>query len=175
MHKDSVMSVKFDPGSGRVCASASADGMVMITSAYDPEIDTDGEGPFAGVTAEAGEILFKFKSSCWNNTCAFSPSGQTLAFASHDCEMHFIEFTPEIVSSLAKPASKKVIYKGKPILNGCFIREDAYIGCGFDNAPMLFKLEGGNWVFKGSIDPGYGQTRSSSIGQSSFERTALFD
>jgi hypothetical protein len=46
-----VTSVKFDPGSGRVIASASCDGKVLITSAYDDKLDTDGTGPFAGVTA----------------------------------------------------------------------------------------------------------------------------
>jgi len=47
LHKASVMSVRFDPGSSRVVASASADGMVYITSCYDPEFDTEGTGPFA--------------------------------------------------------------------------------------------------------------------------------
>ena len=34
LHKASVMTVRFDPGSGRVVASASCDGSVVITSAY---------------------------------------------------------------------------------------------------------------------------------------------
>lgn len=46
-----MTSVRFDPGSGRVIASASCDGKVLITSAYDDKLDTDGTGPFAGVTA----------------------------------------------------------------------------------------------------------------------------
>lgn len=81
LHKASVMSVRFDPGASRVVASASADGMVYVTSCYDPDFDLEGTGPFAAVTAERGEILFKFKSSVWNNTLNFSPSGKTLAFA----------------------------------------------------------------------------------------------
>jgi WD40 repeat protein len=97
LHKASVTSVRFDPGSGRVVASASADGKVIITSCYDSEIDNDGTGPFAGVTNEENETLFTFKSNVWNNTLAWSPSSTTLAFASHDCEMHFIEFTAENV------------------------------------------------------------------------------
>lgn len=99
LHKDSVMSVKFDPGSSRVIASASADGKVLITSAYKPDLDTAGTGPFAGVTDEENSILFTFKTNCWNSTLAFSPSGSCLAFASYDCEMHFVEFTAEIVAS----------------------------------------------------------------------------
>ena len=99
-----MLAVRFDPGSGRVVASASADGSVLITSAYKEELDTDaGSGPFAGVTDESGEILFRLKTNVWNNTLAFSPSGATLAFASHDCEMHFATFTADSVASKTKP------------------------------------------------------------------------
>ena len=95
LHKASVTTVRFDPGSGRALASCSADGTVVVSSAYNAEIDNDGTGPFAGVTSEAGDIIFKLKTNVWNNTLAFSPSGATLAFASHDCEMHFTDFTAE--------------------------------------------------------------------------------
>lgn len=99
LHKDSVTSVKFDPGSSRVIASASSDGRVLISAAYIPALDTAGTGPFAGVTNELNEVLFTFKTNCWNSTLDFSPSGEILAFASYDSEMHFVEFTPEIVAS----------------------------------------------------------------------------
>jgi len=96
--------VRFDPGSGRAVASCSADGTVIIASAYN-EIDTDGEGPFAGITEEAGTTIFKFNTRVWNNTLAFSPSGNSLAFASHNCEMHFMDFTADIVNSKTKPST----------------------------------------------------------------------
>ena len=99
LHKASVLCTRFDPGSGRVVASASADGTVLITSAFNEVLDTDGSGPFAGVTAEAGTVLFRMKSSVWNNTLSFSPSGATLAFA---CKCHstlltlFLLFSPRL-------------------------------------------------------------------------------
>lgn len=145
LHKASVTCVRFDPGSGRAVASCSADGTVVIASAYN-EIDTDGSGPFAGVTDEAGTPIFKFKTNVWNNTLAFSPSGNSLAFASHNCEMHFMDFTADGVNSKTKPATKRVVYSGNPILTGMFISENTYIGCGFDNAPLIFKRQGdGSW------------------------------
>ncbi len=104
LHKASVVCVRFDPGSGRVVASASADGTVVVTSAYKEELDTEaGTGPFSGVVDGYGEILFRMKTNVWNNTLSWSPSGATLAFASHDCEVHFAEFTAEIVASKTKP------------------------------------------------------------------------
>ena len=83
LHKASVTCVRFDPGSGRAIASASADGSVIVTSAYSEELDSAdaGTGPFAGLTEEVGTVLFRLKTNVWNNTLSFSPSGSTLAFA----------------------------------------------------------------------------------------------
>jgi WD40 repeat protein len=76
LHKASVVAVRFDPGSGHVVASASADGSVIITSCYDENIDKNSKavGPFAGVTSDTDEI-FKFTNDAWVNTVEFSPSG----------------------------------------------------------------------------------------------------
>ena len=52
LHKASVNTVRFDPGSGRVVASASCDGSVIITSSYNPDLDegdSSAYGPFASV------------------------------------------------------------------------------------------------------------------------------
>jgi hypothetical protein len=46
------------------------------------------------------------------------------------------------VASKEEPPVEKVVFKGNPILNGIFIDESHYIGCGFDNAPMLFTNDG---------------------------------
>jgi len=47
LHDGSVVSVKFDPLSSRVIASASIDGTVVISSAYDPDLDANSTaGPF---------------------------------------------------------------------------------------------------------------------------------
>jgi len=129
------------------------------------------------VTAERGENLFKFKSSVWNNTLAFSQSGKTLAFASHDCELHFVEFSEETVQSLSKPKSKRVNYAGNPILNGHFINEYTYIGCGFDNVPLIFKKQSdGNWTYEGSMDPGFNSVKQSKIPNNAFGgRTVFFE
>ena len=172
-----MTTVRFDPLSGRVVASASADGQVIITSAFNEEIDTDGSGPFAGVTDEVGTVLFRLKTNVWNNTLAWSPSGATLAFASHDCEMHFAEFTAESVGSKTKPASKRIVYNGNPVVTGSFISENTYIGCGFDNVPLAFKKQAdGNWQFGGSLDPGFTRASASRINNNAFGgRTVFFD
>lgn len=86
LHDGTVVSVKFDPLSSRVVASASIDGTVCISSAFDPDLDTSSTaGPFGSVTTnykDAQETIFKFKCSEWVNTVSFSSSGSTICYAS---------------------------------------------------------------------------------------------
>lgn len=62
-----------------------------------------------------------------------------------------------------KPAVEKVIFKGNPILKGLFLDENHFVGCGFDNAPLLFKHNGKTWTFSKSMDPGYGKKKAAKI------------
>ena len=95
----------------------------------------------------------------------------------HDSEIHFVHFTKECVASRDKPSSKRVVYNGNPVLNGCFISDTCYVGCGFDNAPLVFKLGGdGNWKFEGSLDPGFDKRKGPEIQGDAFSgNTAFFN
>lgn len=135
MHKDSVLCVRFDPLSGNVVASASADGVVYVTTCFDSSIDKDGSGPFASVSSE-GEILYKFNCNSWANTLSFTPSGNTLIFASHDCMVHFADMSAGEKGDKVKP--EKLMVNGSPLLNGRAINDTSFVGCGFDKTPFLF-------------------------------------
>ena len=52
---------------------------------------------------------------------------------------------------------------GNPILNGLFIDENTYIGCGYDNAPLVFKKSGADWSHFGTLDAGLYTENASSI------------
>ena len=169
------MAVRFDPGSGRVVASASADGQVFITTCYDENLDKghSATGPFASVDTDADQ-LYKFSSNAWINTLSFSPSGEQLAFATHDCELHFVRFTAEMVAAKEKPKPEKIIYRGNPILNGLFLDENSYVGCGYDNVPLLFKRSAGGWAFSKSLDAGINTKKPAKIGKDAFGVTSVF-
>lgn len=81
LHKSSVIGVRFDPQSSRVCASASTDGTCYITTCYNKDIDTDTSGPFGGVTSY-GEILITLNSIGWVNSVQFSPDANTICYSS---------------------------------------------------------------------------------------------
>jgi len=68
--------------SGRVCASASTDGKVYITTCYDKETDSEcTQGPFGSITT-SGETLLKFTANSWVNLVQFSPDSSILCYAS---------------------------------------------------------------------------------------------
>ena len=83
LHKASVTCVKFDPMCGRVIASASTDGQVLLTTCYDKDVDgaATAAGPFGGVTT-FGDTLLSFNSIGWVNFVAFSPSASTICYGS---------------------------------------------------------------------------------------------
>ena len=91
--------------------------------------------------------------------------------------MHFVKFTKDGVNSQEKPKSKRVVYKGNPILTGMFVSEEIYIGSGYDQVPLIFKKEADDsWKAAGSLDPGYGVFKQSRIQKGAFgEKTAFFD
>jgi WD40 repeat protein len=82
LHKSGVVSVRFDPMCGRVCASASTDGNCYITTCYDKDIDAAlTDGPFGTINTD-GEILLSFTAIGWVNFVQFSPDASTLCYAS---------------------------------------------------------------------------------------------
>jgi WD40 repeat protein len=82
-HTDSVIQVRYDPGSGHVVASVSLDGTVQIKSCYNADIDSthDASGLFAGIRT-SGVTVFKFNPGQWINSFSFSPSGEQFVWAS---------------------------------------------------------------------------------------------
>lgn len=168
LHSQSVVAVRFDPLSGRVCASASADGKCSITSCFVQATDgAEGKGPF-GRVASYGEPLMSFTVIGWVNTVQFSPDATALAYATHDCEINFVDV------SGGKEKPDKVLYKGNPFLTGAFLNATTFVACGFDKAPFLFKKTGGAWAFVRVLDEGAAKEKTAQIAKGSFEESQVF-
>lgn len=78
------------------------------------------------------------KCNEWVNTVSFSPSGREVVFATHDSTMHFFTIDEKNALERTKPSGQKFSYPGMPLLTGCFINEDSYVGSGYDKTPILF-------------------------------------
>lgn len=153
-HKDSVLKVRYDPGSGHASASCSLDGTIQIKSCFHPEFDSveTASGPFANVTTD-GETIFKYNPGAWINTVAFSPDSCHFVFSTHDSELHFGDISEAEVAA-KKVKCSVVPIGGLPQVTGGFINNETYIGSGYDKAPMVYKLKGGAWQKEGTLDAG---------------------
>lgn len=158
--------------SGRVCASGSTDGTCKITTCFLKGIDgQNSAGPFGSVST-FGETLLVFNSNGWINSVNFSPSSSVFCYATHDCELNFIDVSKAAQQVKEKP--DKVLYKGNPFLNGIFVNDDTYIACGYDKVPFLFKKSGGNWDFVKHLDDGFNKVKDQAITQGSFDNAQAF-
>jgi WD40 repeat protein len=172
LHSQSVTSVRFDPQSGRVVASGSADGKCYITSCFNPETDAAStKGPFGSISTY-GETLLSFNSIGWVNFISFSPCATVLSFATHDCEVNFVDVSK---GGEGKDKPNKVLYKGNPFLCGQFVNATTYIACGFDKVPFLFKKQAsGAWGFVKYLDEGIAKEKQAQIAKGSFEESQVF-
>lgn len=176
LHSQSVVSVRFDPQSGRVVTSGSADGKCYITTCFIEETDaSSNKGPFGGITS-SGETLLSFTAIGWVNSISFSPCATVLAYSTHDCELNFVDVSKAGTAGAAgKDKPDKVLYKGNPFLCGQFLNATTYIACGFDKVPFLFKKTGtGSWSFVKYLDEGISKEKQAQIAKGSFEESQVF-
>lgn len=162
--------MRYDPGSGNVVASVSLDGTVQIKSCYNPNVDgehADATGPFAHIR-HSGETVFKFNPGQWINSFSFSPSGEQFVWATHDSELHFCSIDAAQIEA-KKTKAVKVTTGGQPVLKGMFVREDVYVGCGFDKAPLVFKRDGAAYKRTGTLDAGLNKARKEVVSSSEFK------
>ena len=170
LHSASVVSVRFDPLSGRAVASASVDGKCYITSCYTENTDSSAtQGPF-GKVATWGETLFSFSVIGWVNFVAWSPDATVLAYGTHDCELNFADVSSP---SGGKADKQMLLYKGNPFLCGTLLNSTTFIGCGYDKVPYLFKKSGSSWTFVKHLDEGINKEKQTQIGKGSFEQSNL--
>lgn len=55
-----------------------------------------------------------------------------------------------------------------------FIDERSYVGCGFDNVPLLFQHNGKEWTYVKSLDPGHDKKKTSKIAKDAFGTSSVF-
>jgi WD40 repeat protein len=174
LHSQSVVSVRFDPQSGRVVASGSVDGKVYITSCFNPDIDaSQTKGPFGNVSTY-GETLVSFNAIGWVNFVSFSSCASVLSYSTHDCEINFVDVSKSGSAEAGKEKPEKVLYKGNPFLCGEFLNATTYVACGFDKVPFLFKKSGSGWQFVKYLDEGINKEKQAQIAKGSFEESQVF-
>eukprot|EP01092_Planopodium_desertum_P011871 TRINITY_DN5481_c0_g2_i1.p1 TRINITY_DN5481_c0_g2~~TRINITY_DN5481_c0_g2_i1.p1 ORF type:complete len:348 (+),score=86.03 TRINITY_DN5481_c0_g2_i1:34-1077(+) len=147
-HRSTVLSVAWHPNNV-LLATGSSDFKARVFSAFIKGTDTKGGESIWGDKLEFGNALVEFDSLGWVHDVSFSPSGNRLAWTSHNSTLSVAD----------GPATVKEVKLTKlPLSNIGFLNEDTVVGAGWDCEPFTFTAAKG-WALDRSLD-----TKTSSEG-----------
>ena len=134
LSQSTVLCVAFHPTNGQLLATGCADFKCRVVSTYSGDVDTGGPNaqPFA-TPLELGEAYAEMSALGWVNAVAWAPSGNVLAFASHDSSLHVATF-----SATGRPVIQTIRFREMPLNTLIFAAEGAIVGGGHDFNPMLY-------------------------------------
>lgn len=143
--KSTVLCVDFHPTNGQLLATGCADFKCRVYSTFASDVDGNevNPGPFAnfGGPVEFGETYVELSAAGWVHAVAWSPSGNILAYASHDSTVHFAT-----MGVAAEPPVQVVRLNDLPFTSLLFLNESALLGAGYDFNPTLITSSQGTVV-----------------------------
>ncbi|KAF9068309.1 WD40-repeat-containing domain protein [Rhodocollybia butyracea] len=144
--RSTVLAVDWHPNNV-LLAAGSADMKARVLSAFIKEID---ERPAAGVWGSKlpfNTICAEFASAAggWVHGVAFSPSGDVLAFVSHDSSIS-IAYPGGPVHNIRMPTL--------PLVTLTWTTEDSIVAAGHDCQPLVFSGSDAGWQEIGTLDDG---------------------
>jgi len=154
-HDSTVTRVDWHPGSILV-ATSSTDSKVRILSSFIRGLDKKpGDTPY-GARLPFGELLGEYDSSTWIHSVRWSPSGNQLAFASHDSSVTFID-----VSNGSENFEFQIVRSnGLPYVDLQWANESAVVAAGHNCYPQLFEKKGATWEITRNIDEQKGEKKA---------------
>jgi actin related protein 2/3 complex subunit 1A/1B len=149
--KSTVLCLAFHPTNGQLLATGCADFKCRVICTFNSDVDgqTVNLGPLATTHAptEFGEVYVELSSNAWVHAVAWSPSGNTLAYASHDSKVYVATFGVS-----AEPPVQVVRLPELPFTSLMFLSEKAFVGAGYDFNPTIYKLSSGTWELHALVD-----------------------
>jgi len=147
-----VLCCAFHPSNGQLLATGSSDFKCRIFSTFTSEVDNEvNPGPFTSTIGplEFGEAYVELNALGWVHAVAWSPSGNVIAYTSHDSSVHFANLTEG-----AEPVVKTVRLNDLPFTSVLFLNEGLVLGAGYDfNASLIaFSKSTGKWSFHSRLD-----------------------
>jgi actin related protein 2/3 complex subunit 1A/1B len=147
--KSTVLCCAFHPTNGQLLATGCADFKCRVFSTFAADVDGTNvdAGPFAAGPGpqEFGESYCELGSLGWIHAVAWSPSGNSLAYAGHDSTFH-------VAILSANPVVRSVRLQSLPMNCLSFVSESAILAGGHDFSPQLFVCKGGEWNFFDTVD-----------------------
>lgn len=148
--KSTVLSVAWHPNSV-LLAAGSTDGHARVFSGYVKGLDQKPEPSGWGERLPFQQLCGDFtdETSAWVHDVAFSPSGETLAWVTHDSSVLVAypsgpEQPPRAVVSIATSYL--------PFRSLIWRSEDTLVAAGFDCQPLVFSGDENGWGLVKSLD-----------------------
>jgi len=141
-HKSTVLDVAWHPNS-HFLATASSDFKCRIFSAFIEGVDKGVDSPYGDTsTHEFGKDLAELDgSNGWVESCAWSPSGNLLAYVGHDSSLNVV--------NIIGPKSITVKSSSLPATKVIFLSEKVIVVAGHGFNPMIYQDNGKSWDFLG--------------------------
>lgn len=140
-----VLTLAWHP-SDVVIAAGSSDCTVRLFCAALKQVDKKKPPQMFGPDVpmkKCGEVISTISTKGWVHDMAFSPSGEVLAFTTHDSAVHFLPCKQGSVP--LQDAVETVRASGLPHIRALFVSEDCLVCGGHDNNPTVFARKGGKW------------------------------
>ncbi|KAJ3016067.1 hypothetical protein HKX48_004245 [Thoreauomyces humboldtii] len=161
--RSTITSVAWHPDNV-LLAAGSTDMKARVFSAYIKGVDQPKAIPLWGEKFPFNTLCGEFGSENggWIHSVAFSPSGDQVAWASHDSTVTVAHGPSE--TPIAIPTG------GLPIVSLIFASETTIVGVGHDCTPILFVNRGNKWEAAGKLDAGQKKAAASSSAFKMFQQ-----
>mmetsp|Transcript_35147 Transcript_35147/g.83272 ORF Transcript_35147/g.83272 Transcript_35147/m.83272 type:complete len:415 (+) Transcript_35147:1-1245(+) len=169
--ESTVLTAAWDQ-SDTVLAAGSSDGTVRLFTAALKSVDNKPAQLFGPDVSfkKMGVPFCEVRTDAWVNDVCFSPSGDTLAYVTHDSRIHFLTV---VHGAPPDPSSvQSVRCSGLPHHRLLFVEDDKVIAAGHDLNPTAYVRRGGVWSEGGKLDDSKAGKASVSAGASA--RSAAF-
>jgi len=147
-HRSTITHVAWHPN-GALIATASTDYKCRIISVPIRGIDRPDGGNWIQKAPNFGEEVFVFDCNAWVHSCAFSPSGDILAFCGQDSTIHFVW-----ANGGQEPQVQVIKLNKLPLLDLMFVDEQTVVAAGHDCQPFVFKCGQNGFELSRSLDDG---------------------
>jgi len=143
--RSTVLSVDWHPNNV-LLAAGSADMKARVFSAYIKDVDKKPPPSVWGEKLPFNTVCGEYSSPSggWVHSVGFSPSGDVLAFASHDSTISIVY--------PGGPAVYTIRSNSLPYVSLTWTSEDAIVAAGHDCQPVLFSGSPSGWQAAGSLD-----------------------
>ncbi|KAG6862049.1 hypothetical protein C0995_007179 [Termitomyces sp. Mi166 len=146
--RSTVLSVDWHPNNV-LLASGSADMKARVFSAYIKEVDARPAPTVWGSKLPFNTVCGEYASPAggWVHAVGFSPSGDVLAFASHDSSVNIVYPTGPVIN---------IRISSLPFVTLTWTGENTLVAAGHDCQPVVFSGSEGGWESVGSLDAATG-------------------